>query len=92
MGGAVGVEAVVARFGLPDIVDRHVERQEASKPLWGLCHACLADVDLAPHLRDEEAVLVANLEASDEKRAIRAWTRLIDEQPWLCEACRLLLP
>lgn len=92
MGGVESVGAIVARFGLETIIGRHVPHEAHGPPVWGVCHACVCEMDLAPYLRPEEEPLREMLDAIDEAVAIRAWNRLLDEEPWLCASCRMLLP
>lgn len=89
---AVGVEPLVHHYGVGALLERHVVRQIVSQPFEGVCHGCGADVDIAPFLRDDELPLLAGLDAPDEATSLRAWTRLLDGEPWLCRTCLLLLP
>src|SRR5688500_3160922 len=85
-----GILPVVERFGLTAVLDRHEARNLVALAIEAVCHACGADVDLAPHLRESEIPLIAQLSGPDEAISLRAWTRLMDGEPWLCKACLLL--
>lgn len=92
MNSRASVVSILEQHGLTAILARHELRNVCHLGLNGFCRSCLAEIPLDSHLRESEAALLAQMETQEESIAIQAWTKLIDEEPWLCQACQWLLP
>jgi len=86
------IASLLEQHGLTAILARHEPRGLCHLGLNGFCRSCRAEMPLDSHLRESEVALLAQMETREESVAIQAWTHLIDDEPWLCPACQLLLP